>query len=85
MYATRNIASGGQEALAEAQLAVSSRDSSSKSINSSLLRAAQAYLEALKDVGLFVSIARQVLEEPRTTFATLRVTVLVVLAMNIVV
>ena len=46
---SESLASGGQEALAEAQLAVSSRDSSSESINSSLLRAAQAYLEALED------------------------------------
>ena len=44
-----SLASSGQEALGEAQLAVSSRDSSSKSISSSLLRAAQAYLEALGD------------------------------------
>ena len=46
---SESLASGGQEALAEAQLAVSSRDSSSESISSSLLRAAQAYLEALGD------------------------------------
>ena len=46
---SESLASGGQEALAEAQLAVSSRDSSSESISSSLLRAAQAYLEALRD------------------------------------
>ena len=44
-----SLASGGPEALVEAQLAISSRDSSSKSISSSLLRAAQAYLEALDD------------------------------------
>ena len=44
---SENLASSGPEALVEAQLAVSSRDSSSKSISSSLLRAAQAYLEAL--------------------------------------
>ena len=44
-----SLASGGPEALAEAQLAISSRDSSSESISSSLLRAAQAYLEALDD------------------------------------
>ena len=46
---SESLASGSQEALAEAQLAVSSRDSSSKSISSSLLRAVQAYLEALGD------------------------------------
>ena len=46
---SESLASGGQEALAEAQLAISSRDSSSESISSSLLRAAQAYLEALRD------------------------------------
>ena len=44
-----SLASGGQEALAEAQLAISSGDSSSESISSSLLQAAQAYLEALGD------------------------------------
>ena len=44
-----SLASGSPEALAEAQLAISSRDSSSKSISSSLLRAAQAYLKALDD------------------------------------
>ena len=42
-----SLASGSPEALVEAQLATSSRDSSSESISSSLLRAAQAYLEAL--------------------------------------
>ena len=46
---SESLASSGPEALAEAQLAVSSRDSSSESISSSLLRAAQAYLEALDD------------------------------------
>ena len=46
---SESLASSGQEALAEEQLAVSSRDSSSESISSSLLRAAQAYLEALED------------------------------------
>ena len=46
---SESLASGGPEALAEEQLAVSSRDSSSESISSSLLRAAQAYLEALGD------------------------------------
>ena len=46
---SESLASGSQEALAEAQLAVSSRDSSSESISSSLLRAAQAYLKALGD------------------------------------
>ena len=46
---SESLASGGPEALVEAQLAVSSRDSSSESINSSLLRRAQAYLEALGD------------------------------------
>ena len=46
---SESLASGGQEALVEEQLAVSSRDSSSESISSSLLRAAQAYLEALRD------------------------------------
>ena len=46
---SESLASGGPEALVEAQLAVSSRDSSSESISSSLLRAAQAYLEALDD------------------------------------
>ena len=44
-----SLANGGPEALVEAQLAVSSEDSSSESISSSLLRAAQAYLEALDD------------------------------------
>ena len=52
-----SLASGSQEALVEAQLAVSSRDSSSKSINSSLLRAAQAYLEALGDQLHFQQLA----------------------------
>ena len=46
---SESLASSGPAALAEAQLAVSSRDSSSESISSSLLRAAQAYLEALGD------------------------------------
>ena len=46
---SESLASGGPEALAEPQLAVSSRDSSSKSISSSLLQRAQAYLEALGD------------------------------------
>ena len=46
---SESLANGGPEALAEAQLAVSSGDSSSKSINSSLLQRAQAYLEALGD------------------------------------
>ena len=46
---SESLSSGGQEALAEAQLAISSRDSSSESISSSLLQAAQAYLEALGD------------------------------------
>ena len=46
---SESLASGGPEALVEAQLAASSRDSSSESISSSLLRAAQAYLEALDD------------------------------------
>ena len=46
---SESLASGVQEALVEAQLAVSSRDSSSESISSSLLQAAQAYLEALGD------------------------------------
>ena len=46
---SESLASGSPEALVEAQLAISSRDSSSKSISSSLLRAAQAYLEALDD------------------------------------
>ena len=44
---SESLASSGPEALVEAQLAISSRDSSSESISSSLLRAAQAYLEAL--------------------------------------
>ena len=46
---SESLASGGQEALVEAQLAASSGDSSSKSISSSLLEAAQAYLEALNN------------------------------------
>ena len=46
---SESLASSGPEALAEAQLAVSSRDSSSESIHSSLLRAAQAYLKALNN------------------------------------
>ena len=46
---SESLASGGPEALVEEQLAVSSRDSSGESISSSLLRAAQAYLEALDD------------------------------------
>ena len=46
---SESLASSGPEALAEAQLAKSSRDSSSESINSSLLQRAQAYLEALGD------------------------------------
>ena len=46
---SESLASSSQEALAETQLAVSSRDSSSESISSSLLRGAQAYLEALGD------------------------------------
>ena len=46
---SESLASGSPEALAEAQLAISSRDSSSESISSSLLRGAQAYLEALND------------------------------------
>ena len=46
---SESLASSGQEALVEEQLAVSSRDSSSESISSSLLRAAQAYLKALRD------------------------------------
>ena len=46
---SESLASGGQEALVEAQLAVSSGDSSSESISSSLLQAAQAYLKALRD------------------------------------
>ena len=44
-----SLASSSPEALAEEQLAISSRDSSSESISSSLLQAAQAYLEALRD------------------------------------
>ena len=46
---SESLANSGPEALAEEQLAVSSGDSSSESISSSLLRAAQAYLEALDD------------------------------------
>ena len=46
---SESLASGGQEALVEAQLAASSEDSSSKSISSSLLEVAQAYLEALNN------------------------------------
>ena len=44
---SESLANGGPEALAEAQLAISLGDSSSESISSSLLQAAQAYLEAL--------------------------------------
>ena len=46
---SESLANGSPEALAEAQLAISSGDSSSESINSSLLRRAQAYLKALGD------------------------------------
>ena len=46
---SESLASSSPEALAEAQLAVSSGDSSSESINSSLLQRAQAYLEVLGD------------------------------------
>ena len=53
IFAIKSLANGGPEALAEAQLAVSSGDSSSKSISSSLLQRAQAYLEALRDQLLF--------------------------------
>ena len=42
-----SLANGSPEALAEEQLAISLGDSSSESISSSLLRAAQAYLKAL--------------------------------------
>ena len=46
---SESLANSGPEALAEAQLAVSSGDSSSESISSSLLQRAQAYLKALGD------------------------------------
>ena len=46
---SESLASSSQEALVEAQLAISSGDSTSESINSSLLQRAQAYLEALGD------------------------------------
>ena len=46
---SESLASSSQEALAEGQLAVHSDDSSSKSINLSLLHAVQAYLKALDD------------------------------------
>ena len=46
---SESLANSGQDALAEGQLAISSYRSSSDSINSSLLHATQAYLEALND------------------------------------
>ena len=55
---SESLANGGPEALAEAQLAASSGDSSSESISSSLLRRAQAYLEALGDQLLFHQLVR---------------------------
>ena len=80
---SESLANGGPEALAEAQLAVSSRDSSSESISSSLLRAAQAYLEALDNelhfhhlVGLLSPLTSPdpslniVLEQPAHTTGT---------------
>ena len=80
---SESLASGSPEALAEAQPAVSSGDSSSESINSSLLRATQAYLEALDDklhfhhlVGLHLPLTSPdplldiVLEQPAHTTGT---------------
>ena len=78
-----SLANSGPEALVEEQLAVSLGDSSSKSISSSLLQAAQAYLKALDDelhfhhlVGLLSPLTSPdpsldiVLEQPAHTTGT---------------